>query len=49
MRIVFGILAALIVIGSFYADYRWRKWINSRGAGADQSAGDQAGPLRKRK
>jgi len=49
MRIVFGIFALLIVIGSFYADYRWRKWINSHGAGADQSGENQANPLRKRK
>jgi len=49
MRIVFGILATLVVTGSLYADYRWRKWINSRDAGADQSGENQADPLRKRK
>jgi hypothetical protein len=30
MKIVLGILIVLVVAVSFYADYKWRKWMAER-------------------
>jgi hypothetical protein len=30
MKILVGILALLLVVASFYADYKWRQWIAAR-------------------
>jgi hypothetical protein len=30
MRVFLGIVAILLIAGSFYADYKWRKWIADR-------------------
>jgi hypothetical protein len=30
MKIVFAIVGIVVVIGSFIADYKWRKWMTSR-------------------
>jgi hypothetical protein len=30
MKILLLILFALVVAGSIYADYRWRKWVETR-------------------
>jgi hypothetical protein len=30
MKIVLGILIVLLVAVSFYADYKWRKWMAER-------------------
>ena len=30
MKILLGILAALVVAGSLYADYKWRQWMAIR-------------------
>jgi hypothetical protein len=30
MKIVFIILAVVVVVGSFYADYKWRQWMAAR-------------------
>jgi hypothetical protein len=30
MKILLGILAVLVVIASFFADYKWRQWIADR-------------------
>jgi hypothetical protein len=28
--LLLSILVIVVVIGSFYVDYRWRKWVNQR-------------------
>jgi hypothetical protein len=30
MKLILAIVVIAIVAGSFYADYRWRKWIAAR-------------------
>jgi hypothetical protein len=30
MKIFLGIVAILLIAGSFYADYKWRRWIADR-------------------
>jgi hypothetical protein len=30
MKLLLGILVALIVAGSFFADYKWRQWMAAR-------------------
>jgi hypothetical protein len=30
MKILVGIFVILIVVASFYADYKWRQWITAR-------------------
>lgn len=30
MKVVFIILAALIIAGSLFADYKWRQWMAAR-------------------
>ncbi len=30
MKLILAIVVIGIVIGSFYADYKWRKWIAAR-------------------
>ncbi len=30
MKILLAFLIAIVVAGSVYADYRWRKWLNAR-------------------
>jgi hypothetical protein len=30
MKVIFVIVALLVIVGSFYADYRWRKWMADR-------------------
>jgi hypothetical protein len=30
MKILLGILAVLLIAGSFYADYKWRHWMAER-------------------
>ena len=30
MKILLGILAVLVIAGSFFADYKWRQWIAAR-------------------
>jgi hypothetical protein len=32
MRVFLGIVAILLIAGSFYADYRWRRWMADRRA-----------------
>jgi hypothetical protein len=38
MKILLGILAVLAVAASFYADFKWRRWLASRRAGENSSA-----------
>jgi len=35
MKLVLIIVAALLLIGSFFADYKWRQWIAARRAQQD--------------
>jgi hypothetical protein len=28
--LLLAIVAVVVIIGSFYADYRWRKWVDQR-------------------
>jgi hypothetical protein len=28
--LLLAIIAVAVIIGSFYADYRWRKWVDQR-------------------
>jgi len=37
MKIFLGIVALLLIAGSFYADYRWRRWMAERRAGRRDS------------
>jgi hypothetical protein len=30
MKLFFGIVALVVVAGSFFADYKWRQWIAAR-------------------
>jgi hypothetical protein len=30
MKVLFVVLAVLVIAGSVYADYRWRKWMDAR-------------------
>jgi hypothetical protein len=30
MKLLLAILAAILIAASFYADYKWRKWIEAR-------------------
>ena len=30
MKIVLAILAAIVIAGSFFADYKWRQWMAAR-------------------
>jgi hypothetical protein len=30
MKIILVIIVAAIIVGSFYADYKWRKWMEDR-------------------
>ena len=30
MKILFGILAVLVIAASLFADYKWRQWIAAR-------------------
>lgn len=32
MKVFLGIVAVLLIAGSFYADYKWRKWMAARRA-----------------
>jgi hypothetical protein len=38
MKLLLIILAALLLIGSFFADYKWRQWIAARRAQQDRPA-----------
>jgi hypothetical protein len=46
MKILLGILAVLVVAASFYADFKWRRWLASRRTGENQSA--ETPPVRHR-
>ena len=30
MRLLVGIVFLLLILGSFYADYRWKRWMAER-------------------
>lgn len=30
MKILLGILAVIVIVASFFADYKWRQWIAAR-------------------
>jgi len=30
MKLVFAIIAAIIIAGSLFADYKWRQWMAAR-------------------
>jgi hypothetical protein len=30
VKVIFVIVVLLVIAGSFYADYRWRKWMADR-------------------
>jgi hypothetical protein len=30
LRVILAIAVIAIIVGSFYADYKWRKWIAAR-------------------
>jgi hypothetical protein len=30
LRVILAIVVITIIVGSFYADYKWRKWIAAR-------------------
>jgi len=30
MRILLIVVVAVVIAGSIYADYRWRKWVDAR-------------------
>jgi len=30
MKILFAAVVAVVIAGSIYADYRWRKWLETR-------------------
>jgi hypothetical protein len=38
MKILLGILAVLAVAASFYADFKWRRWLASHRTGENQPA-----------
>jgi hypothetical protein len=40
MKIFLLIVAAIIVAGSFFADYKWRQWMNARRH--DRTPGDDS-------
>lgn len=44
MRIVVAIVVALIVAGSVFADYKWRRWMAARRLERDTSADDRRTP-----
>jgi hypothetical protein len=46
MKILLGILAVLVVAASFYADFKWRRWLASHRTGENSSA--EAPPDRRR-
>jgi hypothetical protein len=33
VKIVLAVLVAVLVAGSFYADYKWRRWLEARRRG----------------
>jgi hypothetical protein len=41
MKLALAIIAILIVVGSFYADYKWRQWMAERHQDRDTSAPSQ--------
>jgi hypothetical protein len=45
MKILLGILAVLAVAASFYADFKWRRWLANRSKDKDLSVG--APPARR--
>jgi hypothetical protein len=30
MKLILAIIAAIVIAGSFYADYKWRQWMAAR-------------------
>jgi hypothetical protein len=38
MKLLIAILALLLVAGSIFADYKWRRWMARRAAEKDASA-----------
>lgn len=46
MKILFGILAVLVVAASLFADYKWRQWMVNHPTNEDLSAGTP--PARRR-
>jgi hypothetical protein len=30
MKILFAVILIVVIAGSIYADYRWRKWVDAR-------------------
>jgi len=30
MKILFAVVLIVVIAGSIYADYRWRKWVDAR-------------------
>lgn len=44
MKLLLIIVAVLLLIGSFFADYKWRQWIAARRAQQDPPGND--GPSR---
>ena len=30
LLVIFAVIAVVIVVGSFYVDYKWRQWIAAR-------------------
>jgi hypothetical protein len=46
MKILLGILAVLAVAASFYADFKWRRWLASRRVGENQPS--ESPPARRR-
>jgi len=35
MKIVFAIVAVVVIAGSLFADYKWRQWVAARRRGRD--------------
>lgn len=39
MKLLLGLLIVVVVAGSFYADYRWRRWMAAQRAAREQDDG----------
>ena len=49
MKILFGILAVVVIAASFLADYKWRQWMANHPTDEDLSAGTPPNRRRDRR
>jgi hypothetical protein len=43
MKWLLGILFVVVIAGSFYADYRWKRWMAAQRAARERDSGDYEG------